>query len=82
MDGNGIRVIEEAMRTIAEAQRRVHARVVEARKGLLKAQQEYEQSLLEADELGISPTDLARSCGTSEAAIRQFIKRRKAKQDD
>lgn len=79
MDGNAGEVLNEAMMVIAGAQAGAHHRVVKARKRLLAAQDEYENALLDADALGLSPTALARACGTSEAAIRLFVKRRKDK---
>lgn len=77
MDGNTTRVLRDAMYVMAEAQAKAHHRVIEARRGLLAAQGEYEEALMGAGELGLSYADLARACGTSEAAIRLYIKRRK-----
>lgn len=81
MDGSASKVLQGAVDVVRAAQLSAHNRVVDARMGLVKAQDEYEAALLDADALGLSASALAKSCGTSEAAIRLFIKRRKDRSD-
>ncbi len=52
-----------------------------AAKQRLEAQQEYEDAVLHAHDMGCRNTTIARRMGVSETNVRMFIKRKKEKRD-
>ena len=64
---------------LAEEQDKALARAVVAYRTLRAAQLEYEHTMLEASDAGVSATRIARAIGLTETAVRLFIKRRRAR---
>lgn len=67
-----------ALDLLSKEREKALARVAGAHLKLCAAREEYAQAVMEADQLGIGPSEIARNIGLSETAIRSFIKRRKA----
>jgi hypothetical protein len=71
--------VRHALAVVESEKKRSLRRIIKAHKALRRAQREYEDALLEGEELGIGYTRIARAIGMSETGVRLFIKRHKGK---
>ena len=78
MTGDAFERVHAASLLMLKEREAALVRAVQARKKMLVAQREYADSVLEASDLGIPNTKLAKSLGVSETAVRNYVKRRKS----
>lgn len=71
--------VRHALAIVATQKKRSLRRVIQAHKALRKAQREYEESMLEANEVGVPHAEIARAINMSDTGVRLFIKRHKEK---
>lgn len=71
-------VVSEATKTVKAARERALTSVSQARKALETARHNYDVVVVDAAEVGLAFTEIARAAGVSEAAIRLYLKRRKS----
>lgn len=77
MSHEATEVLRQVRELLAEMQQGALENAEMTHKNLREAQRQYEEALMRTDELGISPSVVARRLGMSEAAVRLYIKRRK-----
>lgn len=72
--------LTHARELLAKAKVEALARVKRSYTTLRDAEAAYGEAVMDADYVGLGPTEIAREIGVSETAVRMFIKRRREQQ--